>query len=198
MATDNGKQDELDQLLDAALAKYATAEPRTGLEERVLANLRSERAQVPDRKWWRWSATAAAAAIAIVVIAFALKSGRPSHPQVANHILTMRTLEQSKPRVGPEVGETGAHAHALGPATRRASHRVPKEGVAAANPKLDQFPSRQQLSEEELALARYVSQFPEEATLIAREQEEHEKEIQQMMKEAHSETESYDSDQQER
>jgi hypothetical protein len=197
MATDNGKQDELDQLLDAALAKYATAEPSAGLEERVLANLRAERAWVPDRRWWRWS-VAAVAAIAIVVIAFALKSGRPSHPQVANHIPTMRTLGQSNPRVGPEVGETDAHAHALGPATRRASHRVPKEDIAAANPKLDQFPSRQQLSEEELALARYVSQFPEEATLIARAQEEHEKEIQQMMKEAHSETESYDSDQQER
>ncbi len=33
--------DELDRMLDAALAKYAAAEPRAGLEARVLANLRA-------------------------------------------------------------------------------------------------------------------------------------------------------------
>ncbi len=192
------KQDELDNVLDAVLAKYSAVEPRLGLEERVLANLRAEPARVPGRASWRWTVMAALAAVVVVAIAIAWKSGRPLHPQVANHIPTMPTLEQSKPRVAPQVGETDARAHALGPATRRALHRVPKEAVAAANPKLDQFPSRQQLSEEELALARYVSQFPEEATLIARAQEEHEKEIQQLMKEGRSETESYQFDQQER
>ena len=45
----NEKQDELDRMLDATLAKYAAAEPRAGFEERVLANLRAERARVPDR-----------------------------------------------------------------------------------------------------------------------------------------------------
>ena len=44
----NRKQDEFDRMLDAALAKYAAVEPRTGLEERVLANLRAEQARVPD------------------------------------------------------------------------------------------------------------------------------------------------------
>jgi hypothetical protein len=39
----NGKPDEFDRMLDAALAKYAAVEPRTGLEERVLANLRPSR-----------------------------------------------------------------------------------------------------------------------------------------------------------
>jgi hypothetical protein len=192
------KQDKLDNVLDAALAKYSAVEPRTGLEERLLANLRAEPARVPRRASWRLSLIATLAAIAIVAIVLALQSGRPLLPQVANHIPTMPNLEQSKPRVAPEVGETGARAHALGPATRRASRRVSKEAFPAANPKLDQFPSRQQLSEEELALARYVSQFPEEATLIARAQEEYEKEIQQLMKEERSETESYQFDQQER
>jgi hypothetical protein len=68
----------------------------------------------------------------------------------------------------------------------------------AAYPKLDQFPSPQPLSEQELALARYVHDFPREATLIALAQAEHEKEIQQEMEDASSQTNNHDSEQQER
>ena len=39
------ERDPLDRDLDAALAKYAAVEPRAGLEDRVLANLRAERGQ---------------------------------------------------------------------------------------------------------------------------------------------------------
>jgi len=70
--------------------------------------------------------------------------------------------------------------------------------VATAAPKLDQFPSPRPLSEQELALARYVNEFPQEAMLIARAQEEYEKEIQREMKVERSETEGHGSDQQER
>jgi len=52
------KHDEFDDMLDAALAKYAAAEPRAGLDERVLANLRAERARVTERACWRWSIVA--------------------------------------------------------------------------------------------------------------------------------------------
>ena len=52
--------------------------------------------------------------------------------------------------------------------------------VAAANPKLDQFPSPRPLSEEEQLLVRYVHEFPEEAVLIAKAQAESEKEIEQL------------------
>ncbi len=193
----NGKQDELDRILDAALEKYAAAEPREGLEGRVLANLRAERTRVPDRAWW--GVMAALAAIVIVTVTFAWRSGKPSHPVVANRPpITTPNLEHSRPRVASGAGQNDAHPHASSQATGRAPHRVRREVIAAVNPKLDQFPSRQPLSVQELALARYVSEFPQEATLIARAQEEYEEEIQRMMKEARSEPEGYDSDQQER
>jgi len=64
----------------------------------------------------------------------------------------------------------------------------------AAEDRLDRFPSPQPLSEQELALARYVSEFPQEATLIARTQAEFENEIRQKMKETGSETDDYGSD----
>ena len=184
----NGKQDEIDRELDAALTKYAT-EPRTGLEERVLANLRTERARVPARTRWHWSLTAAATAIVIVALTLALRSGRTPHPVVANTpgpalspaqiVSNPRPSRRVKPRRSHPLVATTGHAE-LGP------------------PKLDQFPSPQPLNEQERALARYVSEFPQEATLIARAQEEYEKEIQEKMKDAYSETEFSNADQQER
>lgn len=192
------KRDELDRVLDAALAKYAAAQPRQGLEERVLANLRAERAKVPYRAWWHWSVMALTAAI-IVAITFAWRSGERPHPLVADH-LPVRTpsVEQPGPRVAAKTGANNVHPHASSLAIRQATHRARHKVVEPGNPKLDQFPSRQQLSEQELALARYVSEFPQEATLIARAQEEYEKEIQEKMKDTHSETEFSNSDQQER
>jgi len=42
-----------DELLDAALDRYRAAQPRSGLEERILANLR-ENAQLAAWFWWKW------------------------------------------------------------------------------------------------------------------------------------------------
>ena len=44
----------LDRELDAALAQYGAGEPRAGLEQRVLTNLRAERKKIASRTWWRW------------------------------------------------------------------------------------------------------------------------------------------------
>src|ERR1700685_4814875 len=81
----NGKPDEFDRMLDAALAKYAAVERRTGLEERVLASLRAAQARVLDHTWWHWSAIAAVAAVVVAAVALSLRSDKPSHPVVANH-----------------------------------------------------------------------------------------------------------------
>jgi hypothetical protein len=192
------KRDELDRVLDAALAKYAAAQPRQGLEERVLANLRAERTRVPYRAWWLWSVIALTAAIVIVAITFTWRSGGRPHPLVADRLPIRTSVEQPGPRVAAKTGANNVHPQASSPAIRQATHRARHKVVEPGNPKLDQFPSRQQLSEQELALARYVREFPQEATLIARAQEEYEKEIQEKMKDAYSETEFSNSDQQER
>jgi len=189
----NGMQDEIDRELDAALTKYA-AEPRTGLEERVLANLRTERARVPARARWHWSLTAAATAIVIVALTLALRSGRTPHPVVANHPSSITPGPALSPA---QIVSNPRPARRVKP--RRSHPLVATAGRAELGPpKLDQFPSPQPLNEQERALARYVSEFPQEATLIARAQEEYEKEIQQKMKDTHSETESSNADQQER
>ena len=79
------EQGELDSALDAALAKYAAVEPRAGLEDRVLANLRIEQARMPVRAWWRWSVAGALAAVVFVALALAWRPFKPSPASVENH-----------------------------------------------------------------------------------------------------------------
>jgi hypothetical protein len=60
---------------------------------------------------------------------------------------------------------------------RRKQNRRPTSAKLAADPKLDVFPSPQPLSEQELALARYVRNFPSDAKLVAQAQAASEKEV---------------------
>jgi hypothetical protein len=166
----NGKQqDELDRMLEATLAKYAAVEPRAGLEERVLANLRAERAGIPDRAWWRWGLAGALTAVVLVVaLALAWRSGKPSPQQIVQH---PSTIEQS-PNV-PQMPIVARDGHpavqpVIGPTHTAGGRHARPAAMAEANPKLDVFPSPRPLSEQEKFLESYVSQFHREAVLIAR------------------------------
>jgi hypothetical protein len=157
------ENEDLDRVLDAALARYAAAEPRAGLEERILANTRAEHARPADRVWWRWPLAAAALALFAVVVGLAWRWGRP--PQsLAKHKPTAVEAAQG---TGTQVAKHGTNP-ALPIPVRRTTQRRPQPAPAlAANPKLDQFPSPQPLSEEEKILASYVDQYPERAALLA-------------------------------
>ena len=65
---------KIDAWLDEALAGYSAAEPATGLEQRVLENLRGQRRGLPGR--WRkaWAPALAAAAALIVVMLVVVRS----------------------------------------------------------------------------------------------------------------------------
>ena len=97
------------------------------------------------------------------------------------------------------VGSSEPNATRRGEPVRLAATRVaqPRKTVAA-DPKLDQFPSPQPLSAEEIALAQYARNFPKEAQLVAQAQEEFEIEIEKEMNDAGSETRRSGSIEQER
>ncbi len=154
---------DLDRLLDAALKKYSSVEPRAGLEDRVLANLHVEQTRVPARTWWQWG-LAALAAIVVVAIALAFRSEKHLKPNVVQQTPT--------PARTPDAPETQIASHeATAPSTRPVRPRTSDRRVAAARatpvPKLDQFPSPQPLSEEETILAGYIKQDPQHAALLA-------------------------------
>lgn len=159
----NQTTDDIDRALDAALARYASVEPRAGLEARVLANLRTESSESLSRIWWGWSL--AAGAIAVAALALALSLGKHSPKVIAVHPPVTTK--------GAPSGINVASGNAVRPQEPIRTHKTVKRAprptaVAEANPKLDQFPSPQPLSEQERILANYVVQFPKQAALIAR------------------------------
>jgi hypothetical protein len=65
----------------------------------------------------------------------------------------------------------------------------------AKEPRLSQFPSPRPLSEQEQLLVRYVTESPDEAVLVAKEQAERQKELEELIG---NESSKADSDQIER
>lgn len=190
---DRVSPDDLDRVLDAALSRYAAIEPRSGLEERISANLSAERSRTMNHAWWKLG-LAGVAAIVVVGIALAWRPAkRPSE-------LARQPAISANPNAPIRLANRGGTSSAVVKKTgvRRPAPKPSRtDAVAAADPKLDQFPSPEPLTEEELALIRYVRQFPGEAATIARMQEDFEKEIQQQSK-ATRDGPSSDSEQQER
>jgi hypothetical protein len=190
---DNSGRTPLDDQLDAVLAKYAAVEPRTGLEERILANLKSQQRSSASVAWWHWAgALAAALLVAISLLWFAKHNPQKivrrttTSPEEALHQSIAQSAPHSTLRVHPvKVRRTG----------KRSSTQP---ALASAEPKFDQFPSPRPLSEEELALVRYVQSFPKEATLIAQAQEEFELQTQKEMNDAGSKNQPSGSVQSER
>jgi hypothetical protein len=152
----------LDRELDAALANYAAAEPRTGLEGRILATLKAEREFPPLSGWQRWISAAVPAAI-VVVMAWSIFLRSPQQPQD----IAIRV----PPLAAPQDTRIKTQAMNMAPSLRRPSVRTLRRGpvtlAAPSPPRLEQFPSPQPLSAQEKILESYVANYPEQAALVA-------------------------------
>jgi hypothetical protein len=162
----NLRNSALDRELDAALAKLASVEPRAGLDERVLANLHIEQERTAEHSWWRWPAVAALAAAMVVSVFIVRRSERPAHNIAEHPPSTTQANEHSEAQLANhgDIGLTRPHQASTRRLTPHQSNRL---ATALSVPKLDQFPSPQPLSEQEAILARYVTNYPAQATLIA-------------------------------
>jgi hypothetical protein len=184
-----GADAELDVRLDEALALYANVDPRVGLEGRVLARLAEARRESRvGRGWWAALALGMAAALIVIFVWVGLLDRNTNRPTAA-------TVAAPHAAVSGEGGgglKTGAGEAALSgsaSAASTASASTPAVSARATQrkfngeendrisrrdsaPKLEQFPSAAPLNEQEELLARYVRDFPERATLMARAQTE--------------------------
>ncbi len=148
----------VDRELDAALKNYGTVEPRPGLEGRILANLRTERARVTNRTWRWWPALAIMASMLLIGSAVVLKT---------HHSISSAAVG-NQPNAAAAKETPRANGNKARVVTVSRAHR--KTQIVASVPRLEQFPSPQPLSEQEALLARYIEQFPREAVLMARAQ----------------------------
>lgn len=191
---------EIDRQIDAALAKYAAIEPRAGLEKRILANVRAERTKIDGHASWKWALLAAA--LILAVAAWAWRLDKPHHPAVARQIPVspQNVASVQKPAA---AGEAANAQHREGHHAARRWAPQASQARMEGDPKLfvfpsaqpagpDAFPSPQAYSAEvfpsprpvsakERALARYVSNFPADAKLVAEAQEASVREVMQKM-----------------
>ena len=151
-----------DDLLDNALRHYGAAEPRPGLERRLLARLRAEQSR-PALTWrsrWLYASVAALAALVLASLVLPHTHRRAAAPasnakvvSAPASVLTPAPQRIVRPRPVPN--------------SRSKSRVVP---APVHPPKRDRFPSPAPLSEQEQMLAAYVSQYPREASATAHAQ----------------------------
>lgn len=155
------ERDNLDRTLDAALAKYAWVEPREGLDERILANVRAAGIRAAQRALWSWGFAVLAAVLAIAAVGV-WKWNKPTQTPIA--------IQPSTPKqapVAPDLAHGDGNTVPPRSLPRRTARHQPEQKTVVANPKLDVFPSPLPLNEQERILASYVSQYPQHAALVA-------------------------------
>ena len=157
-----------DRWLDVALKQYGIAEPRAGLEGRVLANLQAEKESLAGRRNW-WPAVAACAVVAVVVgVLFLMREHSKARKQIAGGQMTINQPQGPlTSRREPEVKTVPVAA------PRRKSAQSKRLHLAeTSEPRLAQFPAPRPLTRQEQLLVRYVHERPEEAKREAQAQAE--------------------------
>ncbi len=187
MNIDDGKDGraveyEVEKWLDDGIAQFAKAEPRVGLERRVLARIAEARqvAQEGTGRGLRWWSALALGTAAALLVAFVLlgRVDRKTIPQppVAKVEAPRQISAPNANRTEQGIAPSGVTSSKPGSSKVASVELNSREhGIGRQHtlpPQQEQFPSRAPLSDQEKMLALYVSQFPEKAALMARAQTE--------------------------
>ncbi len=146
--------DDLDRLIDAALASYADPGPDSGVERRVLARIRTTSLQHRRRLIWAAGlpAFAAAGLMLLFVTNMSRHTGLGSQREKVSQIESVRTAPPGGLNAPSRRAAVGSSMYAR----RRARSAAPM----AIPPKRDTFPSPAPLSHEERALVALLAHTP--------------------------------------
>ena len=155
------KQMQIDDMLDSMLANYSSAEPRPGLETRILANLREAAEKEAPQGWWNFKWLWAGVVAAAIIIATVLINGRHRVAPPTN--VVVRTSQPApQPEIhphAPTVRNETARIHRHKPSTVPA---IQQNATLALNQRPAIFPTPTPLSEQEKLLLSYVAGTPRE------------------------------------
>lgn len=160
---DMEKERAIEQWLDSAIQQYGRAEPREGLETRLLAGLRAERDRLDRGSRWTWAMGAVAAAAVLAALLVGLEKKHPAINQAGGEPVVN---EQHAAVPAPEIADqppVEKRMHKTAPALRRSSR--PAVAASIAEPKLEQFPSSRDVSVAEERLVQYLQTAPHAALL---------------------------------
>ena len=148
-------KDELDRILDDALASYSAQEPRLGLERRVMTRIRSE-GETTRHPWLRPALAAAViACAAMAVVMWRTESVRRPGPVAPVERTIAKKTEPPSPVASQEAAQHAGHRRAGRPEHGK---RLPHRG---------RFPTPAPLPPAEVAFATFVRQAPEAARQLA-------------------------------
>lgn len=179
---DEEKDKQMDEMLDALLAAYSSAEPRPGLETRILAGLRdaSGREASPTSWNFRWLwAGAAVAAVVLVFVALVFRTVEKPHPlKTATHDRDAQQRDQaSKPALAssfaPAATRRATVQRSAGKREGQNANRQDAEAAIASRPAI--FPTPVPLSEQERLMFTYLANTPREV-VVAQMQRDDQKE----------------------
>ena len=160
---DKEKDKQIDEMLDSLLAKYSSAEPRPGLETRILANLREAEEKKAPQGWWSFKWVWAGAVAAAIVIAVVLIGERNRTTPPANIIVKTNQpapQPQTQPHA-PAVRNEAAIAHRRKPSTPT----LPQHATLALSERPANFPTPVPLSEQERMMFTYLANTPKEVVI---------------------------------
>jgi hypothetical protein len=151
------KDRNLDGILDSLLASYSDAQPRPGLETRVMAQLREQAGRKKSWKWnlsWMWAGAAAAALATLVFIV--LPEGTIESPPPPVFHANWSLLQHS----GATVAEVPHKGTSVITAQQKTPQPRQQELVVATDNRPDVFPTPTPLSDQEKLLLRYLARTP--------------------------------------
>jgi hypothetical protein len=152
--------DELDKILDRALASYSQEEPRPGLSGRVSNRIRT--AGLGHRfSWLRWAMAIPAIASFLLLVFWIFDSSKPSRStfRASTEIRGHAATSPSHDRKGAANMPQKHHARVAG---SRPSVKPKRWGL----PKREQFPTPTPLTAEERALLAFVAHSPQQAEKV--------------------------------
>jgi hypothetical protein len=163
---DQEKDKQMDEMLDSMLANYSSAEPRPGMETRILASVRDAEQRKQARPSWMfkglWAAAAVAAAIIVVVVFFGGRQNVKQPPVVVK--ITPTPVQPHAPQPSfPETVTVHPERHRPKAAV---TPGVESTRLENASLPLDRrpgvFPTPTPLSEQEKLMFTYLANTPKE------------------------------------
>ena len=171
---DQEKDKQIDKMLDSLLASYSSAEPRPGLETRILANLilanpRDAEGREASRGWWNFKWLWAGAVLAAVIVgAVLIGVRRHAAPPPRTVVQTVRPAVQQ-----PAVQEPAVQGSAPAAVRQeRVIHRhktlapvPPQNATLALSQRPPVFPTPTPLSEQERLMFSYLANTPHQEVI---------------------------------
>jgi hypothetical protein len=152
----------VEKWLDIGLKRYGEAEPRPGLEGRILAGLRTEQARQASPSWQWWPALAAIVIVAAVALQLLTRKPIPTRSvPVATHSVETGSATPGQPTAGLRRPDTTTRSQGR---RKRVQRQI---APALAKPLPEQFPSARPLSPQEELLPAYVEQVPADEVAVA-------------------------------